>query len=79
MTAAKAVASSPALIRTFTVGPGIPPDRPLPKQRFAGYTAGRDFHPTPQVFKLYLLAYPLSHATSVLFAMTSSNSPDATL
>ena len=65
-------ACSPALIRTVTVGPGISPDRPLPKQRFAGCTAGRDLHPTPQVIKLWPLSY-LPTTASWRFGLTQGD------
>ncbi len=43
---------APAPIRTVTVGPGVPPDRPTVDSTMGSraFTAGRDFHPTPQVF-----------------------------
>ena len=70
---------SPALIRTFTVGSGVSPDRPLPGQRFAGCTAGRELHPTPQEYKLCCRAYRLSSYPALLVSSTSSRSPVSTL
>ena len=44
------------LIRTITVGSGIPlsesPDQPLP--RVMDYTIGRDFHPATKTFGIQL-------------------------
>jgi hypothetical protein len=40
----------------YTVGPGITPD--LPK-RFAGFTAGKDLHLSPEDYMKFILSYSI--------------------